>query len=45
MDEFESGIEKIADSIGDLITGVPAPIRRKILGNWAAKYCNCKLPL
>jgi len=28
MDEFESGIEKIADSIGDLITGGPSPIRK-----------------
>lgn len=28
MDESESGIEKVADSIGDLVTGVPAPIRK-----------------
>lgn len=28
MDESESGLEKIADSIGDLVTGIPAPIRK-----------------
>jgi len=28
MDEFESGIEKISDSIGNLITEVSAPIRK-----------------
>ncbi|MBP1640043.1 MAG: hypothetical protein H6Q17_1626 [Bacteroidetes bacterium] len=28
MNESESGIEKITDSIGDLMTGVPSPIRK-----------------
>lgn len=28
MSETETGLENIADSIGDLVTGVPAPIRK-----------------
>ena len=27
-DESESGLEKVTDTIGDLLTGVPTPIRK-----------------
>ena len=34
-DESESGLEKVTDTIGDLVTGVPAPIRKNFFKAFA----------